>query len=290
MSAIVSSKAAPRGESGESHPVLFEASGVRFELDLSAPLDFRHDGDRPRLLFTFDAAQGAGVFQDEPVRGVTCPAGSFVLMAPDLRAHVRRTTPMELLTLTFPPDALAGRADLTGYVEAIVADLPFVRIDPGMRALAQEARRVLVQEAHPDGAYMTALAEAMLARALAAIDAGGQPAQLSISPFKLRRVVEHIEARLAHKITVQELAELAQLSTAHFARAFRQATGEAPHHFILTRRIDLVRELLRETTLDLTTVALRAGFSSHAHMTSAFQRRTGLTPAAYRGALAMAAE
>src|SRR6185369_16386060 len=94
MSAI--SKAAV---AGEAHPVVFEASGVRFELDLAAPLEFRHDGDRPRLLFTFDATQGAGAFQDAPVRGVSCPAGSFVLMAPGLRAHVRRTTPMELLTL-----------------------------------------------------------------------------------------------------------------------------------------------------------------------------------------------
>ncbi len=286
MSSAASSKAAIHEA---AHAVLFEAGGVSFELDLAAPLEFRHDGERPRLLFTFDAAEGAGAFQDAPVRGVSCPAGSFVLMAPGLRAQVSRTTPMELLTLTFPDDAVAGRADLSGYVEAIVADLPFVRIDPGMRALAQEARRVLLQEAHPDVAYMAALAEAMLSRAFAAIDAGAQPARLSISPFKLRRVVEHIEARLADKISVQELAEVAGLSTAHFSRAFRQATGEAPHHFILTRRIRLVRELLREFALDLATVAVRAGFSSHAHMTSAFQRLTGLTPAAYRTALAEAA-
>lgn len=286
MTSSPQSKAAVREA---THAVLFEAGGVSFELDLAAPLEFLHEGDRPRLLFTFDSAQGAGAFQDAPVRGVSCPAGSFVLMAPGLRAHVRRTTPMELLTLTFPADATAGRADLTDYVEAIVADLPFVRIDPGMRALAQEARRVLLQEPHPDAAYMAALAEAMLSRAFAAIDAGAPPARLSISPFKLRRVVEHVEARLAHKITVQELAEVAGLSTAHFARAFRQATGEAPHHFILTRRIDRVRDLLRDPGLDLSTVAVRAGFSSHAHMTSAFQRRTGLTPAAYRAVLAQAA-
>jgi AraC family transcriptional regulator len=276
-------------ETVQPGPIAFEASGLRFELDMSAPHEFRHDGGLPKLLFTFDAGEGIGAFQDAPARGVSCPQGSFILMAPGFRAHVRRETPLELLSITYGADALAGRADLSGYVEAMVADLPFVRTDPGMKTLAQEARRVLLQEAAPDPAYMNALGEAMLARALQAIDQGAQPSRMAISPFKLRRVVDHIETHLGDKISVAELADLAQLSTAHFARAFRRATGEAPHHFILGRRIERVRELLRDTALDLTTVALRAGFSSHAHMTSAFQKQTGLTPVGWRGAMVEAA-
>jgi AraC family transcriptional regulator len=270
-------------------PIAFAASGLSFELEMSSPQDFRHDGARPKLLFTFDAGEGIGAFQDAPARGVSCPPGSFVLMTPGFRAHVKHKAPLELLSITYGADALAGRADISGYVEAMVADLPFVRTDPGMKALAQEARRVLLQEAMPDGAYMSALGEAMLARALQAIDQGAQPGRMAISPFKLRRVVDHIEARLETRISVAELADLAQLSTAHFARAFRRATGEAPHHFILGRRIERVRDLLRDTTLDLTTVALRAGFSSHAHMSSAFQKQTGVTPAGWRGAVTEAA-
>ena len=269
--------------------VAFDAGRAQFELEMSAPLDFHHEGGRPRLLFTFDAGQGIGAFQDGPPRGVSCPSDSFVLMSPGLRAHFRRKTPMERLSVTYPQDALAGRADLTDYVEAIIGDLPFVRVDPGLKALAQESRRVLLQEPNPDASYMSALGEAMLARALQAIDQGAQPGRMAISPFKLRRVVGHIEAHLDSKLSVQELADIAGLSTAHFARAFRQATGEAPHHFILSRRIIRVRELLRDASLDLTTVALRTGFSSHAHMTSAFQKQTGLAPAAYRAAAAKAA-
>jgi AraC family transcriptional regulator len=132
---------------------------------------------------------------------------------------------------------------------------------------------------------MTALGKAMLARALQVIDQGAPPrGRVALSPFRLRRVVDHVEARLDSRITVQDLADLAQLSTAHFTRAFRQATGEAPHHFILSRRVARVRQLLRDSALDLTTVAIRAGFSSHAHMTSVFRRLTGVAPAAYRAA------
>ena len=107
---------------------------------------------------------------------------------------------------------------------------------------------------------------------------------MALSPFRLRRVVDHIEARLDSRITVAELAELAELSTAHFTRTFRQATGEAPHRFILSRRIARVRQLLRDPTLDLATVAIRAGFSSHAHMSSVFRRLIGVAPTAYRAA------
>lgn len=281
------SAARPRPAAAEG-PLAFDAGPVLFELDLAAPLDFSHPGGRAKLLFTFDAGQGVGEFQDGPERGVSCPPGSFVLMSPGMKARVRHETPIERLSLTWPGEALEGRADLSGYEAAIVGDRPFPRTDPGVRALAQEARRVLLAEPNPDAGYMAALGEAMLARALQAIDLGAQPGRMAISPFKLRRVVDHIEARLAGKITVDELAQVAQLSKAHFARAFRQATGEAPHHFILSRRIEAVRELLRDPALDLTTVALRTGFSSHAHMSSAFQRATGMSPGAYRGAVSKA--
>jgi AraC family transcriptional regulator len=260
---------------------------VLFEFGASGLRDWSYDGLRPQLMFTFDHGQAIAAFQDAPARGVSCAPGSFMLLSPGMRARIRHATPLEILSLTYPPDALAGRADLSGYIAAIAGDLPITTIDPGVRSLAVEARRALVEESQPDRGYMAALGKAMLARALQVIDQGAPPrGRAAISPFKLRRVVDHVEARLESRITVRELAELAGLSIAHFARAFRQATGEAPHHFILNRRVARVRELLRDPALDLATVAARAGFSSHAHMTSVFRRRTNLAPGAYRAAVA----
>jgi AraC family transcriptional regulator len=264
-----------------------DAGGVVFELDARGPLDWSYDGVRPELRFTFDAGQATAAFQDGPARGVSCAPGSFMLLSPGMRARIRHDAPLEILSLTYPTDILAGRADLSGYIAAIAGNLPITTTDPGVRALALEARRALIEEPDPDRRYMAALGKAMLARALQVIDHGAPPrGRVAISPFKLRRVVEHIEARLDSRIPVQELAELAGLSTAHFARAFRQATGEAPHHFILNRRVARVQELLRDPGLDLATVAARAGFSSHAHMSSVFRRRTNLAPTAYRAVLA----
>jgi AraC family transcriptional regulator len=266
----------------EAATLAFDAHSVLFELGASGP-HWSYDGLRPQLRFSFDAGQAIAAFQDAPARSISCAPGSFGLLVPGMRVRTRHEKPLEMLALTFDIDALAGRADLSAGLAAIACDLPITKADPGVWTLAVEARRVLVEEPHPDAGYMAALGKAMLARALQVIDRGPPPrGRVAISPFRLRRVTDHVEARLDSKITVQELARLAELSTAHFARAFRQATGEAPHHFILTRRVARVRELLRDPTLDLTTVAVRAGFSSHAHMTSVFRRLTGVAPAAYR--------
>lgn len=268
-----------------SSPTLtFDADAVLFELG-SVEGCWSYDGVRPQLRLTFDAGQGIASFQDGAAQGVVCAPGSFAVLVPGMRARTRHDSPFEVLALTFGRDTLAGRTDLSANLTT-AGGPPINTIDPGVWTLAVEARRVLVEEPAPDRAYMVALGTAMLARALHVIE-NGAPRRIrtAISPFRLRRVIDHVEARLDGKVTVQELATLAGLSPAHFTRAFRQATGEAPHRFILSRRIARVRELLRDPGLDLTTVAVRAGFSSHAHMTSAFRRLTGLAPAAYRATI-----
>jgi AraC family transcriptional regulator len=274
-------EAARSAPAAGSEPTLaFDAEAVLFEL---GPIghQWSYDSLRPQLRFSFDHGHATAAFQDAPARDVACAPGSYLLLTPGMRMRTRHKSPLEILSLTFAPGALAGRAEMD------LDDEPPIRtLDPGLWSLAVEARRVLVDETEPDRGYMAALGDAMLARVLQVAEHGApQRGRVAISPFRLRRLIAHIEDHLDSKITVPELADMAELSAAHFSRAFRQATGEAPHHFILSRRIDRVRQLLRDPELDLTTVAIRAGFSSHAHMSSAFKRLTGLAPAAYRAAV-----
>ena len=99
---------------------------------------------------------------------------------------------------------------------------------------------------------------------------------------RLQRVFEFVEAHLEDDVTVETLASTACLSRFHFARAFKTATGKAPHQFISVKRLELAKSLLTEGRRSLMDVALTCHFSSQANFSRAFHRATGITPGRYR--------
>ena len=103
-----------------------------------------------------------------------------------------------------------------------------------------------------------------------------------LPPARLRRVEELVAARLGENLPLHELAAEVGLSTYHFARAFKASTGETPHAFVLRRRMDEARRLLRETRLPISQIAPRVGFSGQAQLTARFRLMTGTTPAKFR--------
>jgi AraC family transcriptional regulator len=103
-----------------------------------------------------------------------------------------------------------------------------------------------------------------------------------LPPRKLQRAIEYIDANLREDISLAGVAEALAMSPWHFAHAFRQTTGLPPHRFVLDRRIELAKSLLRETDLPITEIADRIGCASHSHFSVLFRRRTGQTPRDYR--------
>ncbi len=74
------------------------------------------------------------------------------------------------------------------------------------------------------------------------------------------------------------------LSPSHFARAFRGATGEAPHRYLIRLRVEAAGHLLEQTRLPIIDVGLRCGFTQASHFATTFRKATGLSPRAYRAA------
>ena len=70
-----------------------------------------------------------------------------------------------------------------------------------------------------------------------------------------------------------------------FSRAFRRTAGAAPHHWLMTRRVEAAKEKLRDSRLSLLDVALACGFSDQSHLTRVFAGMVGLSPGAWRRAL-----
>jgi AraC family transcriptional regulator len=106
--------------------------------------------------------------------------------------------------------------------------------------------------------------------------------RLDLPAHRLRAALDYIEAHLCEDVSLDAIAAAANLSTFRFARGFRKATGQPPHQYVIGRRLERAKELLRATEEEIGEVARRVGFASQSHFTAVFSRRCGLPPRRYR--------
>jgi AraC family transcriptional regulator len=109
-----------------------------------------------------------------------------------------------------------------------------------------------------------------------------EPGLPGLSPHKLRRVEQFINENLRNRLTLAAMADVVALSPGHFAHAFRHATGVSPHRYVLSRRVERAKELLRNSDLTITEIANASGCSSHSHFSVLFHRVAGVSPREYR--------
>lgn len=106
----------------------------------------------------------------------------------------------------------------------------------------------------------------------------------------LRRARDLIDREYARPLDVAELARAALMSTAHFSRQFRATYGETPYAYLMTRRIERAKALLRRGDSSVSEVCLAVGCTSLGSFSSRFTQLVGETPTDYRardhGALA----
>jgi AraC family transcriptional regulator len=105
----------------------------------------------------------------------------------------------------------------------------------------------------------------------------------SMSPAGLTRgqargVLDYIESNLSRELTLRELAGTASLSPHHFARMFKRTIGTAPHRYVVERRVEHAKRMLRTSGTSLVEVGLSMGFCNQSHFTSTFSRVVGVTP------------
>jgi AraC-like DNA-binding protein len=98
----------------------------------------------------------------------------------------------------------------------------------------------------------------------------------------LLRAKDQADAHYAEPLDVAALASAAGLSPAHFSRLFKQAFGESPHGYLLTRRLERAAALLRNTDRSVADICTMVGLSSVGSFTTSFKRTFGSTPTQYR--------
>jgi len=204
----------------------------------------------------------------------------------------RLPDPVEVMHLYLPSSVLrlVAERDL-GIDPARVEFLDsFAVEDPIGSALARAIFSVPDASDPLDRLLLDGLGQALAAHLLrrhatlppSAKPCGEQPNALS--PERLRRVCDYVEAHLDEEVTLQALSDAACLSPYHLSRCFRRSTGTTLHTYVMSRRIEGARKLLADRKLTLAEIAYRCGFASQSHFTAVFKKSLGMTPGRYRRA------
>ena len=105
---------------------------------------------------------------------------------------------------------------------------------------------------------------------------------------RLRQIRDRIDREYAQPLDVEALSRDAHMSAGHLSREFRQAYGESPYSYLMTRRIERAMALLRRGDLSVTEVCFAVGCSSLGTFSTRFTELVGMPPSAYRRQAAQA--
>jgi AraC-like DNA-binding protein len=187
----------------------------------------------------------------------------------------------QISALLFPPMFLPDLVE--GRRHGSIAPVLFAE-DDRLTDLIRLMEGEIVQPSFASDLLITGLSRA-IAALLARLDVasiGAEAERIHLAPWKLRRVLDFIEAHLQDDISLLDLAMTADLSPFHFSRVFKLATGVSPYRYVRDRRLARSRNLLAGGGMGIAEVALCCGFANQSHFTAAFTKASGVSPARYR--------
>ena len=174
-------------------------------------------------------------------------------------------------------------ADLEVYPDSVEftererdADFAFRHIAMALHAGAQAGRAT-------DQMYGESLSTALvvhLLREYGGISMGQQYGREGLSREKLKRSLEYIQEQLQTDLTVAAIARTVHMSSHHFARLFKKATGQSPYRYVFESRARKARELLASGRFAIAEVAQQTGFADQSHLTRSLKQVFGVTPKA----------
>ena len=103
-----------------------------------------------------------------------------------------------------------------------------------------------------------------------------------LATWQARRTLVHIEANLASKMDIEDLAKVVALSRSHFSRAFKRSLGFSPMEYVVVRRVERAKAMISGTREPLAEVALACGFADQAHLNRRFRDIVGISPGRWR--------
>jgi AraC family transcriptional regulator len=272
--------------SGESITGIWEEAGIAF-LAREWIQTERWQASNLELTGTFNfyvqsrSHLQCGEFNAVPSR-TQCRVGAIQCVRPDETVYTAGVGATKIFQVCISPRFL-GEYLQRSFAMPPSMDLITRQLDDlGINNLAQAHHEAAGNGLSSSQLYFEEIREAILSRILTIYTLGRKkrPAE-TLVPARARIVVDYIEDNLARDLRLSELASLAGLSRAHFARSFRQTMGMPPHSFVLHRRLKRAMQLLRQRDRSVTEIAAASGFADAAHLSRCFKARLGLSPSLF---------
>src|SRR6266851_4475102 len=212
-------------------------------------------------------------------------AGNLIFLTPGTRDSLLWHGPSQRIVASIDPSIVDRAATQLELNQLPDFDNRWSFQDEQLRLLPTEMEREVTSGAATGPLYGDLLG---LSLSVALIRKYGRtsttlaPHKGGIAKPRLNRALEYIAANLQSEIRLEDLAEAAGLSLFHFARAFRESMGATPHQYLLQRRIDSAKSLLRTPGRNLEVIASATGFADASHLSKAFRRQVGTSPKAWQ--------
>lgn len=218
-----------------------------------------------------------------PHRGQSLP-GNAMLMAAGQDSVWQCSSAIDELHVFLDPAIVTEVAEEIGQERFQLIDGVGL-VDP---TLSEIARQLLIEIENP-GIGTRLYADTMsrtlalhLLRRHSTAGAGAASDRIEMTARQLRITTDYVENHLEEDLSLGSIAAAPGMSPFRFARAFKKATGQSPRQYVIGRRIERAKELLRLGTFELAEIANRVGFATQSHFTAVFRKRCGTTPKRYQ--------
>jgi len=262
-------------------------SAVLKELRCSAPLRADFHSDCSRLLVMMEEIGGqtearTSPSRPTPIRHDTVHQMNYAPAGAPIWAHGVGTRYMRHITFTFDHATVCSMLDEDVDLSSMLQP-KFMFFDERLLHLAKLFVLECEADSENDLLYGDTLSLAMLLRlAQLGRPQGRTLSRGGLSAQQLRAATEYLSNDLSVDVSLQELANLTQLSRSHFCRAFRVSTGMPPHQWRMHVKVRKAQEFLLEGILTLAAISQVTGFADQAHLTRVFSRIVGASPGVWR--------
>jgi AraC family transcriptional regulator len=214
-------------------------------------------------------------------------SGDIDLLPPGSYASWRDESKSLMFGVTLHKALFCAAAQIMGIDPNRIAIPPQMHVrDPQIQHIALALMTELESEDRFGRVYAESLGVALASHLLRRyFEPASVNAPAGISHSRIQRVLDHVHDNLSKDLSLDELAQVANVSPSHLKVVFKEATGMPVHQYIIRHRVERAVQLIARNELPLTEIATLVGFSNQSHMARFTRRIAGASPAQIRGAV-----